>query len=206
MIARIKVPDGLKNMVNISMEDVLEYQEYEQGPIFLIPLKVPMEEQKFMDDHKHYTKSNINVCYAAPRSKKKARNWYETQMTIPRKVRNVEGYPQKGIPFFIITDDGIGFLAHTTSDNNKQLAAVGDELILGKWIKGRLVQEGLINPVEDVSKDVCRKGMITKEMLEKYGCNSLALQKTSERIMSPENDMNSYEVWTLKMVWSEENE
>lgn len=206
MIARIKVPDGLKNMVNISMEDVLEYQEYEQGPIFLIPLKVPMEEQKFMDDHKHYTKSNINVCYAAPRSKKKARNWYETQMTIPRKVRNVGGYPQKGIPFFIITDDGIGFLAHTTSDNNKQLAAVGDELILGKWIKGRLVQEGLINPVKDVSKDVCRKGMITKEMLEKYGCNSLALQKTSERIMSPENDMNSYEVWTLKMVWSEENE
>ena len=206
MLARIKVPEGLKDIIDIPMEDVLEYQALEQEPVLLIPLKVPMENQKFMDDHKHYTKSNINVCYAAPRSKKKARNWYETQMTIPRKVRNIEGYPNKGIPFFIVTDDGFGFLAHTTSDNNKQLAAVGDELILGKWIKGRLVQEGLVTPTDDVSKDANRNGMITKEMLEKYGCNALALQKTSERVISPENDMNSYEVWTLKMVWSEESE
>jgi len=48
MLARIKVPEGLKDIIDIPMEDVLEYQALEQEPVLLIPLKVPMENQKFM--------------------------------------------------------------------------------------------------------------------------------------------------------------
>jgi hypothetical protein len=200
MMVRDNVPDDFKNIIEIPMSDVIDYQEHEIGNIFLIPLKVPSENDKFLDDHRHYTKSNINVCYAAPRNQGKPRKWYETQVTIPAKTRTVEGYPHKGIPFFVVTDDGFGFLAHTTSDNNKQFAAVGDELILGRWLKGRLVSEGLINPIADVSKDVERKGMITKELLKAYGSNALALQKTDQRTTG-EKSLNTYEVWTLKMIW-----
>ena len=194
----------LYQIVSISMNSVIQYQNHEVGEVFLIPLKVPSEEDKFLDDNKHYTKSNINVCYAAPRSKKRARNWYETQLNVSAAVRSKKGYPYKGVPFYVVTDDGYGFMAHTTSANNKQFSAVGDELILGKWIKGRLVEEGLIKPIEDIAKDKNRVGMITKEILEQYGCNPIAFQKTDLTISDPSILNNSYEVWTLKLIWIDE--
>lgn len=184
----------------IPMETVMIYQEHEVGKVFLILLKVPAEADKLLSGRKNFTKSNINVCYASPRSKNKARNWYETQLNVSAKVRRIEGYPYKGVPFYVVTDDGYGFMAHTTSATNKQFAAVGDELILGKWIKGRLVEEGLVRPVEDTAKDIKREGMITKEMLDKYGCNAIAFQKTDLKIPDPQVPKNLYDVWTLKMV------
>lgn len=188
----------------ISMDAVIEYQKHEIGEAFIILLKVPSEAEKFIDDHKHYTKSNINVCYASPRNAKKPRDWYETQLNVSASVRLKEGYPYKGVPFYVITDDGYGFMAHTTSANNKQFAAVGDELILGRWIKGRLVSANLVNPIEDTSKDKERNGMITREMLEEYGCNAIAFQKTDMKIADPIQPQNMYEVWTVKLVYVDE--
>lgn len=190
----------LFKMHPISMDTVIEYQKHEEGEPFVILIKVPSEREKFIDDHKHFTKSNINVCYAAPRSAKKPRDWYETQLNVSAGVRKKNGYPYKGVPFFVVTDDGYGFMAHTTSENNKQFAAVGDELILGKWIKGRLVSEGLVEPVKNTLEDKERKGMITREMLEKYGCNAIAFQKTDLMIADPIKTKNRYEVWTLKLI------
>ncbi len=187
----------------ISMDTVMIYQSHEIGEPFIIPLKVPSEADKFLDDHRHYTKSNINVCYAAPRSAKGARSWYETQLNVSSSVRQREGYPCKGVPFYTVTDDGIGFMAHTTSANNKQFAAVGDELILGRWIKGRLASEGLVRPVENIADDTGREGMITREILDSYGCNAIAMQKTDLRIPDPITPQNMYEVWTLKLIKSD---
>ena len=194
----------LYQMKTISMDAVMLYQQHEIGEPFIISLKVPGEAEKFLDDNKHYTKSNINVCYASPRSKKRARDWYETQLNVSAHVRRKAGYPYKGIPFYVVTDDGYGFMAHTTSANNKQFAAVGDELILGKWIKGRLVEEGLVKPIADTAKDVKRDGMITKEMLNRYGCNAIAFQKTDLRIPDPQTPKNSYDIWTLKLIMIDE--
>lgn len=50
-----------------------------------------------------------------------------------------------------MTDDGYWFKAHTTSDNNKQFSAVGDELIMGRWLKGRLAA-GIVKPVNNTAK------------------------------------------------------
>ena len=204
MPPRKKNENILYQLHEISMESVLFYQQHEIGDAFFIPLKVPREQDKYLDDNKHYTKSNINVCYASPRNKNSARNWYETQLNVGATVRRLPGYPLKGIPFYVVTDDGFGFMAHTTSAGNKQFAAVGDELILGKWIKGRLVAEGLVSPISNVAEDGEREGMITKEMLVCYGCNALAFQKTDLSIADPINEKNSYEVWTLKFVWIDE--
>ena len=74
------------------------------------------------------------------------------------------------------------FKAHTTSDNNKQLNAVGSEHILGYWLKGRIAAAGLVTPVHDTQKDTDRIGMITKEMLEAYGCDSLTFTKTNKHV------------------------
>ena len=203
---KTKKLSALYNLNSVSMEAVIEYQNCEVGEPFIIFLKVPAESERFIDDNKHYTKSNINVCYAAPRSAKRPRNWYETQLNVSVDVRNKPGYPLKGVPFFVVTDDGYGFMAHTTSANNKQFAAVGDELILGRWIKQRLVSEKLVQPVENTANDKERKGMITREMLNEYGCNAIAFQKTSLKIADPEVPKNKYEVWTLKLIYIEQDE
>lgn len=162
---------------------------------FFLKLKVPKAEERFLDDGKHFTKSNINVCYAAPRSKRKARDWFETQITVGAKIYKMKGYPEKNKPFFVITDDGYWFKAHTTSDNNKQFSAVGDELIMGRWLKGRLVAAEIIKPINNTANDTERKGMITQEMLDEYGCDKLLFEKTGQTAL--DDDGTPLDVWML---------
>ena len=87
------------------------------------------------------------------------------------------------------------FKAHTTSADNKQFSAVGDELILGRWIKGRLAAAGLVTPMNDTQLDTDRKGMITKEMLAAYGCDTLVLTKTDQK--KEDEEGNILDVWIL---------
>ena len=184
---------------NVSLDapgGVKLYFEHQTSTSFVLPIKVPAFEERFMDDNKHYTKSNINVCYAAPRSKRKSRDWYEVQMTVAKEITRLEGYPEKNSPFFVVTDDGYWFKAHTTSDGNKQFSAVGDELLMGRWIKGRLAAAGLVEPVNDSQLDTDRLGMITKEMLEAYGCNAIVFAKTDQQALD-DDKKTMLDVWTL---------
>jgi len=187
--------DGVDSVSQMPPLGVKLYYQHQTHTSFTLPLKVPLFDERFIDDSRHYTKSNINVCYAAPRSKRKSRDWYEVQLTVTNKITQLEGYPEKNAPFFVVTDDGYWFKAHTTSAGNKQFSAVGDELIMGRWIKGRLVAAGLVEPVNDSQKDSNRLGMITKEMLEAYGCNAIVFTKTDQK--AQDDDGSVLDVWTL---------
>ena len=186
---------GIELVTTVPQSNVDFYKRCVAYASFLLPLKVPSYDERHMDDGKHFTKSNVNVCYAAPRSKRKSRDWYETQLTVAKEITRIEGYPEKNKPFFIITDDGYWFKAHTTSDGNKQFSAVGDELIMGRWLKGRLVAAGLVKPVNDTQADTDRTGMITKEMLQEYGCENLYLKKTGQTALDETG--NPLDVWML---------
>lgn len=185
-------------VVKIPPSNVAFYEQCDSQTEFELPLKVPAFDERFMDDGRHYTKSNINVAYAAPRNKRKSRDWFEMQLTVSKKITRLEGYPLKNKPFFIVTDDGFWFKAHTTSDGNKQFSAVGDELIMGRWLKGRLESAGLVKHVNDTSKDKERLGMITKEMLKKYGCDSLRFKKTGQTALDENGDF--LDVWMLSFI------
>lgn len=186
---------GIELVTEVPPSNVEFYKRCMSYASFLLPLKVPASDERHMDDGKHFTKSNVNVCYAAPRSKRKSRDWFETQLTVAKEITRIEGYPEKNVPFFIITDDGYWFKAHTTSDGNKQFSAVGDELIMGRWLKGRLAAAGLISPVNDTQLDTDRNGMITKEILQEYGCQNLYLKKTGQTALDEEG--NALDVWLL---------
>lgn len=186
---------GIELVKEVPKSDVDFYKRCSAYASFLLPLKVPAYVERYLDDGKHYTKSNVNVCYAAPRNKRKSRDWYETQLTVAKEITKLDGYPEKNVPFYIVTDDGYWFKAHTTSDGNKQFSAVGDELIMGRWLKGRLAAAGLVNPVNDTQADTDREGMITREMLEEYGCDNLYLKKTGKTALDEEG--NSLDVWML---------
>ena len=186
---------GIELVTTVPQSNVDFYKRCIAYASFLLPLKVPSYNERHIDDGKHFTKSNVNVCYAAPRSKRKSRDWYETQLTVAKEITRIEGYPEKNKPFFIITDDGYWFKAHTTSDGNKQFSAVGDELIMGRWLKGRLAAAGLVKPVNDTQADTDRTGMITKEMLQEYGCENLYLKKTGQTALDETG--NPLDVWML---------
>ncbi|MGN0930265.1 MAG: restriction endonuclease PLD domain-containing protein [Thermoguttaceae bacterium] len=186
---------GIELVSEIPPSNVEFYRRCASYTSFILPLKVPAEAERHMDDGRHFTKSNVNVCYAAPRNKRKSRDWYEMQLTVAKEITHLKGYPQKNVPFFIVTDDGYWFKAHTTSDGNKQFSAVGDELIMGRWLKGRLATAGLVAPINDTQLDVDRKGMITKEILQEYGCENLYLKKTGQKALDEKG--NEIDVWML---------
>ncbi len=104
---------GVEKVVEISSEETSIYFGRTTNISFLLPMKVPSK------DNPKYMKSNINVCYAAPRSKNKSRDWYELQMTVSKDITTQPGYPEKDKEFIVVTDDGYKFKAHTTSDHNK---------------------------------------------------------------------------------------
>lgn len=163
---------------------------------FVIPLKVPSEKNKFNDQRGNYTKSNLNACYGLPpRKGEKARSWWEIQIMVSKKVTKQRGYPRAGKWFYVLTDDGKEFKACVTGDNGRQFVALGDEQFLGRWIKGRLASKGLVKPIEDVSLDVQREGMITKEILEKYGMDKLVLMNTGWKEKDKEGILRN--VWYL---------
>jgi hypothetical protein len=186
---------GVELVTTIPPSTVDFYNRCTTYASFFLPLKVPTYDERHLDDGKHFTKSNVNVCYAAPRNKRKSRDWYETQLTVAKEITRIEGYPEKNVPFYIVTDDGYWFKAHTTSDGNKQFSAVGDELIMGRWLKGRLAAAGLVSPVNDTQLDTDRTGMITKEMLEEYGSESLYFKKTGQTAL--DENGNELDIWML---------
>ncbi len=187
---------NIENVSRLPKTQVELYYNHKTNVSFSLPIKVPAYSERFLDDKKHFIKSNLNVCYAAPRNAGKSRDWFETQLTVSKKVREeTEGYPEYKVPFFVITDDGYWFKAHTTSQGNKQFSAVGDELILGRWIKGRLAAAGLVTPVNDTQADTEHTGMITKEMLIAYGRDSLVLTKTDLKYADEEG--SERDIWIL---------
>lgn len=195
---------GVDTVDQITSAEADIYKRHKTDISFNLPIKVPAYAERHMDDGKHFTKSNLNVSYAAPRSARKSRDWYETQLTVSKRITLLDGYPEKNVTFYVVTDDGYTFKAHTTSDGNKQFSAVGDELILGRWIKGRLAAAGLVTPVNDTQADRDRQGMITKEMLEAYGCNTLVLTKTTQKM--EDEDGNMLDVWYLSFEAATESE
>lgn len=195
---------GVDTVSQVPQAEVAIYDRHKTDISFVLPIKVPAFDERHMDDGKHYTKSNLNVSYAAPRSARKSRDWYETQFTVSKSITLLPGYPEKNVTFYVITDDGYTFKAHTTSDGNKQFSAVGDELILGRWIKGRLAAAGLVTPVNDTQLDCDRLGMITKEMLVAYGCDTLVLTKTDQKMEDEEG--NLLDVWFLSFEATQEQE
>lgn len=188
---------GNDNVRELPVSNVEIYKKNGTSVSFTLPLKVPSYADRLTDDGRHFTKSNINVCYAAPRNKNKNRDWYEVQLTVAKEITRIDGYPEKNKPFFVVTDDGFMFKAHTTSDGNKQFSAVGDELIMGRWIKGRLAAAGLVVPQNDTGKDTERQGAITEEILKEYGRDCIRITKTTDKAL--DKDGSLLDVWLISM-------
>ena len=82
------------------------------------------------------------------------------------------GYPRSKTDeavFDVITDDGWSFKCKVSGDYSKNFRSEGDLKILGKWLKGRLENAGVLKVGEPV----------TAKTLNDYGRNTFSLTKTT---------------------------
>lgn len=173
----------------VTPEEVDAYKKRLTEVSFEIPLKVPEDE-----NDQSMRGSNINVCYASGRK----RMWWEIEIVVSKTIRKLPGYPPHQKPFIAITDDGWKFQVWTCGQNNKNLYSKDDLKIMGRWIKGRLVAAGLVEPVNRVESDQDGKGVITHKMLNKYGRDTITLTKTD--IVTKTEDGAAMEVWMLSFL------
>ena len=55
--------DGVDTVEKIPDADVRYYENHVTDICFPLPVKVPAYNERMIDDNRHYTKSNLNVCY-----------------------------------------------------------------------------------------------------------------------------------------------
>lgn len=120
--------------------------------------------------------SNLNVFFGKGRESKnglvKPRHWYEVELIVPKGVTSQSGYPQSqtdNAVFTVITDDGWSFKCKVSGDYSKNFRSEGDLKILGKWLKGRLENAGVLTIGSPV----------TANTLNCYGRNSFTLTQTT---------------------------
>lgn len=119
--------------------------------------------------------SNLNVFFGKGRESKnglvKPRHWYEVELIVPKTVTSQPGYPQSktdNAVFDVVTDDGWKFKCKVSGDYSKNFRSEGDLKILGKWLKGRLENAGVLKTGDPV----------TMKTLEEYGRSTFTLTKT----------------------------
>ena len=159
--------EGHEYVKKLPSRDVAEVLLQRTDITFDIPIK-PYE------DSPH---SNLNVFFGKGRESKngliKPRHWYEVELIVPKSITAQNGYPQESTPeaiFDVVTDDGCSFKCKVSGTNSKNLRSEGDLKILGKWLKGRLENAGVLK----VGDPVCR------ETLKQYGRDTFTLTKTTK--------------------------
>lgn len=203
--------NGVEGVTKVDGADVATFKLAETSISFSIPLKVPGIPGSSND----FMKSNVNKCYAKGRLNSRSgvvteRGWWETEIIVSKTITSQKDYPDKGVPFYVITDDGWKFKAHASGDYKKNFESHDDLKILGYWLKGRLVAAGFVEPVDSPAKDLesvvdgsndiyknC-KGVITYQKLQKYGRTELVLTKTLNKL--EDEDGNQLDVWVLSFL------
>jgi len=122
--------------------------------------------------------SNLNVFFGKGRENRKGfvkpRHWYEVELIVPSDITSQPGYPKAGYPekesiITVYTDDGWKFKCKISGDYSKNFRSADDLKILGRWIKGRLENNGALKVGEPV----------TAETLRRYGRDNFELIGTS---------------------------
>lgn len=134
--------------------------------------EIPLVKKGKVPEH-----SNLNAFFGKGREIAgkgiiQPRHWYETELIVPNAITTMRGYPQKDTPtavFDVITDDGWKFSCKVSGDYSKNFRSEDDLKILGKWIKGRLENAGVLEVGQPVTVDTFRN----------YGRDDFTLTKTT---------------------------
>ena len=149
---------GLDHVKKLSSEEFHNALTTVNGPVVEIPLKTEK-------------KSNLNTYFGAGKIKGKysPRSWYEVEIIMSKTLENRDLLPENG-PFKVLTPEGYMFECERQGDYSKNFRSCHDLRILGKWIKGQMENEGVIQ---------CGQ-LVTQDTLDAFRKSKLVLKKSSE--------------------------
>jgi len=156
-----------KNIIQPKLDDVNTHQE-----------NINLKGRKFIEiplgDMDQKQRSGLNACFGKGRLIRKTgkispRPWFEIEVISGASVSSSSLYP-KG-EFEVLTDDGYKFACKTSGDYFKNFRSKNDLQLLGKWIKGKLQNKGVLSAFSP----------ITNETLLRYGKNSIKLYPLGNR-------------------------
>lgn len=160
--------EGHEFVEKVNDQEMKELLENRMEISFDIPIKT----------YESSPQSNLNVYFGKGREAKngliKPRHWYEVELIVPKHITEQKGYPKAKTAeaiFDVITDDGWRFKCKVSGDYSKNFRSEGDLKILGKWLKGRLENAGVLRVGDPV----------TQRTLEEYGRNTFTLTKTRKQ-------------------------
>ena len=151
------------------IDEIINIVSSTTGIEFDIPIK-PYEDAP---------KSNVNAYFGKGRVNQRGfvqpRHWYEVEIIVPKSITDNVNYPKAGYPetesiITVYTDDCWKFDCKISGTNSKNFRSCDDLKILGKWIKGRLENSGIL----EVGKP------LTQDMLTAYGRNSIKMRGTKD--------------------------
>jgi hypothetical protein len=163
-----KLLEGHDGVEKVKREELADAMSNRSRISFEIPVK--------SDDT---PRSNLNVYFGKGRKNKKGlikpRPWYEVELIVPKNIARRRGYPKAGYPkkesiITVITDDGWKFKCKISGQNSKNFRSAEDLKILGRWIKGRLENSGVLEVGQPV----------TGEVLKEYGRDTIELTATQD--------------------------
>lgn len=124
-------------------------------------------------------KSGLNATFGEGRRNPQGfvipRSWYEVELIVSNTITSLPGYPKAdsngdGGSFDVVTDDGWKFRCKVSGDYSKNFRSEDDLKILGKWLKGRLENAGVLRAGERV----------TDATLARYGRNNMTITKLND--------------------------
>ena len=155
--------ENQEHVEKLSDNDRLKYMNARTDLTFNIPLKAA-------------EKSNLNAFFGKGRECSngliKPRHWYETEVIVSKEITSQTGYPEsreKAGSFDVVTDDGWKFKCYVGGTNKKNFRSDGDLKILGRWLKGRLEEKGVLQSGEPVIEETFRQ----------YGRDNFSMTKTT---------------------------
>ena len=156
----VKVLKGYDHVTEVSKEQIDEYKDMRTGVVVRMPFKTD-------------PKSNLNTYFGAGKIKNRysPRGWYEVELILNKGTEAANILPT-GKSFTVVTDDGYSFNLSRQGDYNKNLRSDSNLKILGRWIKGRMENDGAL----EIGKPV------TEETIERFGKSQMVFEETKSGI------------------------
>lgn len=156
----IKVLNGYDHVIEVTPEQLEKYKDMRTGTIAHMPFKFT-------------PKSNLNTYFGAGKDKNRysPRGWYEVELILDKESEAADLLPT-GKSFAVITDDGYKFYLSRQGDYDKNLRSDSNLKILGRWIKGRMENEGAL----EIGKPV------TQETICLFGNKQMVFEETETGI------------------------
>ena len=156
----IKVLKGYDHVTEVTPEQLELYKDMRTGTIAHMPFKTD-------------PKSNLNTYFGAGKIKNRysPRGWYEVELILNKGTEAANLLPT-GESFTVITDDGYSFNLSRQGDYDKNLRSDSNLKILGRWIKGRMENEGAL----EIGKPV------TQETIDRFGKSQMVFEETETGI------------------------